>query len=87
MKYENKLFLCKKAYSDLEVGKFYKVDTETFYLKNIHLCINDNWFTVEEGDQSFFPSIFSYFCTKKEERKLKLKVIEIDSQLKFLELK
>ena len=81
-------FLCKKNYQDLEIGNFYKVDLQAFYLKNTHLNINGHWFTTELGDQSFFPSLYSYFFTKKQERKIKLQVIDLQNkfQEKFQEI-
>lgn len=84
MNYKGKEFLCKNTYDDFQIGKTYKVELQAHYLKNWHLCINGRWFTTELGDQSFFPSLYTYFCTEQEERKIKLQIIDFES--KFQEI-
>lgn len=80
MIYKGKKFLCKNNYEDFQIGKFYKVELEAYYFKHWHLCINGRWFTTELGDQSFFPSLYTYFFNEQEERKIKLQVIDIQSR-------
>lgn len=81
MKNKNKSFLCKRNYANFEIGKFYEVDLETHFLKETHLHIGGNWFTTEIGDKSFFPSLYTYFFSEKEERRIKLQIIEVQNKI------
>jgi hypothetical protein len=77
---KNRVFLCKKSFNDFEVGKFYKIEDEQYYLNKKHICINGQWFN-EKNDDFIWPNLNDHFFTSQEERNIKLQVIDLKNKI------